>query len=219
MDINRFITYLIPYILKGIPITISVSALALLMGAVAGIVLSVLRVYGGKPIQIILTTYSMIFRSIPQTVLLLLLFFSIAGSININPYWAAVFSLTIISSAYQTEIFRGAFQSIEPGQMMAARAIGMSQLKSVYCIMLPQMLRRSLPAWTNEVAVTIKASALVYILGIPEMLRLAQYDISRTRQPFPAYLAVGLLYFLLIYITNRALRTLERKLRIDGNSV
>ncbi|MDR1904344.1 MAG: amino acid ABC transporter permease [Treponema sp.] len=216
MDIRRFFTYLIPYIIKGIPVTISVSALALMMGAVIGIFLSMLRVYGRKSIQIILTVYGTVFRSIPQTVLLLLLFFSIAGSINIEPYWAAVFSLTIISSSYQTEIFRGAFLSIDSGQMMAARAIGMSRGKAIQVIMLPQVFRRALPAWTNEVAVTIKASALVYILGIPEMLRLAQYDISRTKQPFPAYLAVGLLYFLLIYTTNRILRMVEQKLRIEG---
>jgi polar amino acid transport system permease protein len=213
---QRFFTYLIPYILKGIPVTVSVSALALIMGAVIGIFLSILRVYGRKPIQILLTIYGTVFRSIPQTVLLLLLFFSIAGSINIDPYWAAVFSLTIISGAYQTEIFRGAFLAIDSGQMMAARAIGMSHSKAIQFIMLPQVFRGALPAWTNEVAVTIKASALVYILGIPEMLRLAQYDISRTKQPFPAYLAVGLLYFLLIYLTNRILRTVERKLRIEG---
>jgi polar amino acid transport system permease protein len=216
VDIRRFFTYLIPYIIKGIPVTISVSALALMMGAVIGIFLSMLRVYGRKSIQIILTVYGTVFRSIPQTVLLLLLFFSIAGSINIEPYWAAVFSLTIISSSYQTEIFRGAFLSIDSGQMMAARAIGMSRGKAIQVIMLPQVFRRALPAWTNEVAVTIKASALVYILGIPEMLRLAQYDISRTKQPFPAYLAVGLLYFLLIYTTNRILRMVEQKLRIEG---
>jgi polar amino acid transport system permease protein len=218
MDVSRFISYLLPYIARGIPVTISVSCLALTCGAVTGLVLSILRVYGTKPIRLSLTIYGTVFRSVPQTVLLLLLYFSIAGSVNIPPYWAAVFSLSIISSAYQAEIFRGAFQSIDPGQMMAARAIGMSQFKAIRCIILPQVLRRALPPWTNEVAVTIKASSLVYILGIPEMLRLAQYDISRTKQPFPPYLAVGLLYFLLICVSNRLLRILERKLRIKANA-
>jgi polar amino acid transport system permease protein len=188
------------------------------MGAAMGIALAIFKVYGKKPIQFALILYSTLFRSIPQTVLLLLLFFSIAGSINIDPYWAAVFSLSIISSAYQMEIFRGAFQAISAGQMMAARAIGMSRIKAIRVIMIPQALRLALPAWTNEVAVTIKASALVYILGIPEMLRLAQYNISRTRQPFPVYLAVGFLYFLLISLTNRGLRAVERKMRIDDNN-
>jgi polar amino acid transport system permease protein len=219
MDLKRFITYLLPYIFKGIPMTISVSALALFTGAAIGIILSIVRVYGNKPLQLTLAAYSTLFRSIPQIVLLLLLYFSIAGSINISPYWAAVFSLSIISSAYQMEIFRGAFQSIDSGQMMAARALGMSMGKTVFVIMLPQVLRRALPAWTNEMAVTIKASSLVYVLGIPEMLRLAQYDISRTKQPFPAYLAVGLLFFLLINITNRIMRRVEQKLRIEGNTL
>jgi polar amino acid transport system permease protein len=139
------------------------------------------------------------------------------GIINLSPFWAATFSLALISSAYQMEIFRGAFQSIDPGQMMAARAIGMTHWKAVTKIILPQVVRRALPAWTNEVAITVKASALVYILGVPEMLRLAQYEIARSKEPFSAYLAVGLLYFILITVLNRSLRYLEKKLRIIEN--
>jgi polar amino acid transport system permease protein len=213
---GRFFIELLPYLLKGLPVTLSVSILAFFIGAVIGITLSVLRVYGRKPLQLILLFYSTLFRSIPQIVLLILLYFAIAGSINLNPYWSAVFALSLISSAYQMEIFRGAFQSISSGQMMAARAIGMSRLKAVLVIMIPQAIRRALPAWTNEAALTIKASSLVYVLGIPELLRQAQYDIARSREPFPAYVAVGLLYFILVNAASKSLRVIENKLQIPG---
>ena len=217
MDMERFFSYLLPYLLKGVPVTISVTLIALVFGGAVGLLMAVFRVYGNSEIRKALTIYSTVFRAVPQLVLLLLLYFSIAGSINISAYWAAALSLAVISSAYQLEIFRGTFQSIDPGQMMAARAIGMSRQKAICKILIPQAVRKAIPAWTNEMATTIKSSSLVYVLGVPEMLRLAQYDIARTKQPFPAYLAVGILYFLLIFLSGKGMRMLEKKLSIAEN--
>lgn len=217
MDMERFFSYLLPYLLKGVPVTISVTLIALVFGGAVGLLMAVFRVYGNSAIRKALTIYSTVFRAVPQLVLLLLLYFSIAGSINISAYWAAALSLAVISSAYQLEIFRGTFQSIDPGQMMAARAIGMSRQKAICKILIPQAVKKAIPAWTNEMATTIKSSSLVYVLGVPEMLRLAQYDIARTKQPFPAYLAVGILYFLLIFLSGKGMRMLEKKLSIAEN--
>ena len=181
MDMERFFSYLLPYLLKGVPVTISVTLIALVFGGAVGLLMAVFRVYGNSAIRKALTIYSTVFRAVPQLVLLLLLYFSIAGSINISAYWAAALSLAVISSAYQLEIFRGTFQSIDPGQMMAARAIGMSRQKAICKILIPQAVRKAIPAWTNEMATTIKSSSLVYVLGVPEMLRLAH---SQSRDRF-----------------------------------
>ena len=217
MDMERFFSYLLPYLLKGVPVTISVTLIALVFGGAVGLLMAVFRVYGNSAIRKALTIYSTVFRAVPQLVLLLLLYFSIAGSINISAYWAAALSLAVISSAYQLEIFRGTFQSIDPGQIEGAKAIGMSRQKAICKILIPQAVRKAIPAWTNEMATTIKSSSLVYVLGVPEMLRLAQYDIARTKQPFPAYLAVGILYFLLIFLSGKGMRMLEKKLSIAEN--
>ncbi|MEG0778333.1 MAG: amino acid ABC transporter permease [Oscillospiraceae bacterium] len=218
LTFERVITYLIPYLLQGVSVTVSVSFLALIIGALGGMALALLRVYGGKPAQATLFVISSIFRAVPQTVLLLLLYFVIAGSINISAYWAGTVSLAIISCVYQLEIFRSSIQSIDSGQMMAARAIGMSGAKAVWTIIIPQALRRSIPAWTNEAANVIKSSSLVYVLGVAEIMRLAQYEIARSREPFAVYISVALIYFVLISLTNFALRTLERKLAIPDMS-
>ena len=218
LTFNRLFTYLIPYLLGGISVTLSVSFLALVIGAVGGLLLAFLRVYGGRAVQVLMTIFSAVFRAIPQTILLLLLYFVIAGSINISAYWAGTLSLAVISCVYQLEIFRSAIESVDYGQMMAARAIGMSHLKAVFYIILPQALRRALPSWANEAAGVIKASSLVYIIGVVEIMRLAQYEIARSPQPFAVYIAVALIYFACTYLTNFALRKVERRLAIPDIS-
>ena len=140
----------------------------------------------------------------------MLIYFVITGSVNVSPFGASVFSLSLISSVYQMEIFRAAFESIENGQMMAARALGMSKIKAIFKIIMPQAIHRALPPWSNEVSVIIKSSPLVYQLGVPEMLRRGQYIIARTRQPFPTYITLAVLYFIIIYTCNAVLRKLEK---------
>ena len=116
------------------------------------------------------------------------------------------------------EIFRAAIESVDYGQMMAARAIGMSQVKAIFYIIMPQALRRALPSWTNEAAGVIKASSLVYIIGVVEIMRLAQYEIARSRQPFAVYIAVALIYFVCVWLTSFVLRKVEKRLAIPDIS-
>lgn len=218
LTFQRVITYLIPYLLGGIRVTLSVSFWALLLGAAGGLVLAFIRVYGGRFAKFIMVIFSAVFRAIPQTILLLLLYFVIAGSINISAYWAGTLSLAMISCVYQQEIFRSAIESLDAGQMMAARALGMSQRKAIFAIILPQALRRALPSWTNEVAGVIKASSLVYIIGVVEIMRLAQYEIARSREPFAVYLSVALIYFVCTYVICFILRKVEKRLEIPDIS-
>ena len=217
-SLQHLFTELIPYLLQGLSVTLSVSFLALLMGAVGGFLLTLPRVYGGKPIRVLMTVLSAVFRAEPQTILLLLLYFVVAGAVNISAYWAGVVVLGTISCVYQMEIFRAAIESIDHGQMMAARAIGMSRAKAIFYIIMPQALRRALPAWANEAAGIIKSSSLVYIIGTVEIMRLAQYEIARSRQPMATYLAVALVYFVCTYLTTLILRKVERRLAIPDIS-
>jgi polar amino acid transport system permease protein len=210
----EIITVLIPYILRGLEVTLSVTAVALFSGLTIGALLAILRVYGGKVLSRILAAYVAAIRSLPHVLLLLIFYLLVANIINLSPFWAGSLSLAIISSAYQAEIIRGAILSVPEGQMMAARSIGMSQVKAIWNIVLPQAFRHAIPSWSNEAAIVIKDSSLVYILGVPEILRQAQYYSARTYQPFTAYIAVAFIYFLLTFSTNRGLDFLERKIRI-----
>ena len=210
------ITVLIPYILRGLRVTLSVTGVALGTGLLFGAILAILRVYGTSFISTIIAGYVTVIRSLPHILLLLIIYFLIARIINLSAFWSASLALAIISSAYQAEIIRGAIQSVPAGQMMAARSIGMSKQKAILYVILPQAFRHAIPPWSNEAAIVIKDSSLVYILGVPEILRQAQYYSARTYQPFIAYIAVAAIYFILTFLTNRGLDALELKLRIPG---
>jgi len=100
--------------------------------------------------------------------------------------------------------------------MMAARSIGMSRMKSIWYIILPQALRVAVPSWSNEAAMVIKDSSLVYALGVPEILRRAQFVSARTYQPFIAYITAAGIYFLIILAFNRLLSSIETRTRIPS---
>ena len=138
--------------------------------------------------------------------------------LNLSMWQAAYFILSINTGAYMAETVRGGILSIDPGQTEGAKAIGMTHVQTMVYVILPQALRRALPSWANEAAGVIKASSLVYIIGVVEIMRLAQYEIARSRQPFAVYIAVALIYFACTYLTNFALRKVERRLAIPDIS-
>jgi polar amino acid transport system permease protein len=165
-----------------------------------------------------MTVYSTVMRGIPPIVLLFILYFVIAGSINLSAFWAGSISLGVVSSAYQLEIFRGALLSVGAGQMMAARAIGMKRMDAIRYVVLPQAFRYAIPPWSNEASIVLKDSSLVYALGVPEILRRAQQLSATTQQPFLAYGTAALIYFILVFTTNRLLDLLDRRTRIPTNA-
>lgn len=206
---------LIYYLLQGVGVTLGVTAIALTTGFVLGTLLGLLRVYGGPLLAGFAATYSIIIRGVPVIVVLFILFFVIAQFINLTPFLAGALALGIASSAYQSEIFRGAIMAVPPGQMMAARAIGMSRTKAILFVILPQAFRLAIPSWSNEAAIVLKDSSLVYVLGVPEILRRAQYVSARTHEPFIAFAAAALIYFVLTFLTNRSLDAVERRYRLQ----
>lgn len=205
------------YIAAGTAIALGVTAVALPMGLALGLLLALMHVYGGRWMSNFARLYSTVLRGVPPIVLLFILYFIVSGAINLSPFWAGSISLGVISSAYQLEILRGAIQSVGGGQMMAARAIGMSRLNAVRYIVLPQALRLAIPPWSNEAAIVIKDSSLVYALGVPEILRRAQQISASTQQPFLAYSIAALIYFILVFAANRLLDLLERRTRIPSH--
>jgi polar amino acid transport system permease protein len=213
VDIASFLQY----IATGTAYTIGVTLIALPTGLLLGTLLALLNVYSGRAVKWLTSFYSTAMRGIPPIVLLFILYFIVSGGINLSPFWAGSISLGIVSSAYQMEIVRGAILSVSGGQMMAARAVGMSKNQAIRNVILPQTLRLAIPPWSNEAAIVIKDSSLVYALGVPEILRRAQLISASTQQPFLAYAAAAAIYFVLVFITNRFLDRLERRLRIPAN--
>ena len=214
LTFNRLFTYLIPYLLGGISVTLSVSFLALVIGAVGGLLLAFLRVYGGRAVQVLMTIFSAVFRAIPQTILLLLLYFVIAGSINISAYWAGTLSLAVISCVYQLEIFRSAIESVDYGQMMAARAIGMSHLKAVFYIILPQALRNIIPQIGNNFIINIKDTSVLSVISITDLFFVHKSVVGALYTYFESAAIVMVIYLTMTLFASYLLRLWEKAL--DG---
>lgn len=207
------------FIVQGTSITLAVTAVALPLGLMLGVLFALFYLYGGRILRTIMSVYSTVMRGIPPIVLLFILYFIMSGAINLTPFWAGSLSLGVISSAYQMEIFRGAFLAVGSGQMMAARAVGMSRLRAIRYIILPQALRLAIPPWSNEAAIVLKDSSLVYALGVAEVLRRAQLLAASTQEPFLAYGSAALIYFALVFSVNRLLDWLQKKTQIPGMTV
>jgi polar amino acid transport system permease protein len=214
MDFLNDFTTTIAFLLEGLWITVSVTAVALAVGFGLGVLMAILRVYGSRPLRALAATYSVVVRAIPVVVTIFILYFVIASVVNLSPFLAGSLALGFASGAYQSEIFRGALQSVAPGQMTAARAIGMSRVQAIRSIILPQAIRLALPGWGNEATLVLKDSTLVFAVGVPEMLRRAQYVSSRTLEPFLAFGTAALLYLLLTMLTSFVLGRVERRYRL-----
>ena len=214
MNFLKDLFFLFNYLLQGTGVTLGVALIALSAGFLGGVLLAVLRVYGSWPLAGFAAVYSTLIRAVPVVVIIFILFFVIARVVDLSPFLSGALALGFASAAYQSEVFRGALLSVPPGQMLAARAIGMSRLKAIRHIVLPQAIRLSIPPWSNEAAIVLKDSSLVFVIGVPEILRRAQYVSARTLEPFIAFGAAAAIYFTLTFLANRGLDFLERRYRI-----
>jgi polar amino acid transport system permease protein len=218
----------LPYMLMGSLVTVAIVVGAMALGLLAGVPLAVGQVYGGRKIKFLAGAYVWFFRGVPVLVLLFLMYYGVFGMIeilirdfwgyrvNMSPFLASVIVLGMASTAYQSQIFRGAIGSLPQGQLKAANALGMSDFKAITTIILPQALRLSIPAWSNEYSIVLKDSAVAFALGTAEIMARTHFVASRTYQHLPLYLTAGVMYFILTWIGVRSLRKLEKKVRIPG---
>jgi len=148
---------------------------------------------------------------------LFILFFGLPQfGIMLPAFLCGVLGLGIYSGAYVSEIVRGAIQSIDRGQMEAARSIGLSSRQAMLNVILPQAVVRMIPPLGNEFIALIKNSALVSLLTIHDLMHEGQKIISVTYRSLEVYLAIALMYFVLTGLTSLALRHIERRLRAGG---
>ncbi len=207
-----------PTLLVGAGITIGTVLCSMLLGLVLGVPMAVGQVYGPAPVRRAVGVYVWFFRGVPILVLLYLFYFGLAYqfSLDISPFAASCIVLGCTSAAYQSQIFRGAILALPAGQLKAARALGMPDLTAVVFIILPQSLRLSIPGWSNEYSILLKDSALVSVLGTMELMFRTKAIATSTEQFTAFYAAAAVLYFLITFLGVRALRLLEKSLRIPG---
>ena len=211
-------------ITKGLPTTVLLTLGLLGAGLLLGFPIAFVQVYGHRPLRWLCKGYEQLFRGVPALVLILILHSGLARSFNIllPAFTSALIALGLRSSAYQSQIFRGAIQSVDQGQMMAARALGMSKIKAIRYVILPQALRFSIPPWTNEYSCVLKDTSLASAIGVLELTKQGTLIFTRiqfvmgVRYILVILILVALVYLVLTYIGNAALGFLENRLRIPG---
>jgi polar amino acid transport system permease protein len=201
----------------GVAYTLLVTLTCSLTGLLVGLLVACARRLGFSALNPLLDIFTYVFRGVPVLVLLFVVYFGLPSiGIKPPPLLAMALSLGLVAGAYLAEVFRGALNSINDAEILAARAMGMSRLQVFYLIELPQMLRFSVPGMVNEFTSVLKFSPFAYTVGIPEITKQAMTLAATTLRSIEIYLVVGILYFAIFRILLIAVRFLEKRYSIPG---
>jgi polar amino acid transport system permease protein len=204
--------YSLRFLGEGLLVTLEVSGLVVALALVCGVVLGAGVTYGAWLIAWPIRLFSDIIRGIPILVLIFFIYYGLpAVHVNLGSFPAAVFALTVFSTAQVIEIVRGALQSIHHGQMEAGKAVGLTFPQRMAYVILPQAMRRFLPPWLNSVVDAVKGSALVSLLGIADLMLSIQKVAGRTYDALPLYILGALIYFAINYSLSSLSRWLEAR--------
>ncbi|WP_313551992.1 ABC transporter permease [Pseudomonas sp.] len=211
-------------IVDGAWLTIQLALISMVLACGLGLAGAAFRLSPVRWLAWLGDLYSTIIRGIPDLVLILLIFYGGQDLINrlapmvgyddyidINPFAAGVFTLGFIFGAYLSETFRGAFLGIPKGQAEAGVAYGMSGIQVFFRILVPQMIRLAIPGFTNNWLVLTKATALISLVGLQDMMFKAKQAADATREPFTFYVAVAALYLIITSVSLLLLRLVERR--------
>lgn len=197
--------------------TILVTLLCSATGLFVGLGIAVLSRLGSRPITLLLSVFTYVFRGIPVLVLLFIVFFGLPGiGISVPPLVSMMLSLGLIAGAYLGEVFRGALDSVDASEVLAAEAAGMTRLQILMYIEIPQMLRFSVPGMINEFTTVLKYSPFAYTVGIPEVMKQAMALSATTLRGVEIYVAVGLIYFAIYKVLVTFIWSLEKRYRVPG---
>jgi len=204
-------------ILKGLGITISISVLSIIAGSLLGVLVGLSLVYGNRFLRLAVRAYTDFIRGTPVLVLVLASYYVLSTiGIELGPFQAGVLALAIFCSSHVGEIVRGGLQAIPKGQTEAAKAIGLTFSQTFAYVLWPQALRQFLPAWVNTAAEMVKASTLLSVIGVAELLLRTQEIISRNFMSLQFYFFAGLLYFVINYGIERFGKYVERKTAVPA---
>ena len=204
--------------------TLAVSIAAMCIGFFFALIFTPLKLSKNKLLNIISNFYTTVIRGVPELLVIYLFFFggssaimfvaSIFGYneyIEINAFITGAFSIGIISGAYSTEVFRGAIQSIDKGQFEASDVLGFNKITRFYKIILPQMLRLSIPNLSNVWQITLKDTSLISVTGLVEIMRQSYIAAGSTRDPLLFYSIAAILYLILTFLSMKIINKMEIK--------
>ncbi|MFC2153204.1 amino acid ABC transporter permease [Actinomycetota bacterium] len=199
--------------LDGVKLTIVIALVAFALSSALGLLVAVLRMSKNRIIQPLIASYVNVFRAIPLLVFILFVYYGVAIQFDLNAtaIQAGILALTLQYSAWLGEIFRSGIQAVPHGQREAALSVGMSRFQTFFRVVIPQAARIVIPPTGNMFIGMIKDSSLVYIIGVPELLRVSNRLANRTFRYFEVYLATVLIYLVLTMAVYFVVKYLEKR--------
>lgn len=218
-----------PRLLQGALLTAQLAVWSLLFSVLLGLTVAWAKMSSARALRHASMTYTTVIRGVPDLVLMMLIFYGgqVAANalialvmhalghktvyLNVQPFWAGVVTLTLIYGAYMAETFRAAYLAVERGQIEAAYAYGMSPWLVFARVRFPLMMRHALPGINNNWLVLLKSTALVSIIGMTDMVRVANQATRDTHRPFVFLVPVGLAYLLMTACSEIFVHWLQRR--------
>lgn len=209
------VTDSLPLLLQGALVTLEITALAVGLGLVFGLVAALAQLSKFAPLRLTAKVYVDFIRGTPLLVQIFIIYFArpVVIGHRIDPFFAAVAACSINSGAYVAEIFRAGIQSIDIGQMRAGLSLGMNWTMTMRYIILPQAFKRIIPPLGNEFIAMLKDSSLVSVIGFEELTRSGQLIIAETYGSLEIWSAVAIIYLVMTLTITRIVSVLEKKFR------
>ena len=202
------------FLLDGLFYTIALSVTAILISIILGLLVALPGLASQRPARVVNRVYVELVRAVPILVLILWVYYGLpqVADISISVFWAGVLALAISDSAFQAEIFRAGIQSIDRGQHEAAHSISLSYVDKMRYVILPQAIKRILPALGNQLVYMLKMSSLVSVIGMEELTRRANELVVTEYRPLEIYTVLVLEYLVLILVVSAAVRWFEMRM-------
>ena len=217
----RIITAYGGLLLKAMGQTLLLALCGLFFACILGLIFGLLSVLKNRACNIIATIFVDVIRGVPMIVLAYFIYFGVPymwntilgiGGMNLTALQAGTICLALNCGAYMAEIIRAGIQSVDKGQMEAARSLGLPYWKSMQKVVLPQAIRTMIPSIINQFIITLKDTSILSVIGFPELVNTAKNVVANTFMSFQTWIIVGVMYLIIITILSRTAKALERRL-------
>lgn len=201
--------------LEASGLTLKLTITSLVFGSIIGLFFALLRISKKKWLNAIADIYIGIIRGTPLIVQIAILYFGIASFVTLSQFWAGSIALAVHNGAYIAEIFRGAIQGVDKGQMEAGRSLGMSYPSTMKEIILPQAFKLSIPSLGNQFIICLKDSSLVAYVGMSDLWGVGLSEAASNYRQLETYAVVGLYYLAIVMAITFLLKKLEKRLNVQ----
>ena len=214
LDTLTIITKALPTLVKGLVVTIQVTSISLVLALLIGLVAGLMRISQNAILRYIATSYIYLIRGTPLLIQILFIYFGLptAFGFKLSAFTAGIIAVSINAGAYLVEIFRAGIESIDRGQMEAGRSLGFTYGQTMRLIILPQAVKRMIPAFVNQFIISLKDTSLLSVIGIAELTMQGQSIYAMNFRAFEILSAVATLYFVIILLLTLFSSWLERRL-------